>query len=57
MPNDRQTIVHNVRDEPMIVQQADGTHIIVPAHGKRSAKLPSEIDSLLQSAQHEQSSH
>jgi hypothetical protein len=43
----RQTIVHNVGDEPITVEQADGSHITVPARGKRPAELPSEVDSLI----------
>ncbi len=42
----RQTIVHNVGDEPIIVEQTDGSHIIVPARGQRSAKLASEADAV-----------
>jgi hypothetical protein len=52
----RQTIVHNVSDEPIIIEQTDGSHIIVPARGKRSAKLPSEVDSLTQSTPQDQAS-
>jgi hypothetical protein len=44
----RQTIVHNVSDEPITVEQTDGSQITVPARGKRPAKLPSEVDSLTQ---------
>ena len=40
----RQTIVHNVSDEPITVEQTDGSHITVPARGKRPANLPSEVD-------------
>ena len=43
----RQTIVHNVGDEPITVEQADGSQITVPARGKRPAELPSEVDSLI----------
>jgi|KBSSwiStaDraftv2_1062776.scaffolds.fasta_scaffold145569_2 hypothetical protein len=43
----RHTIIHNVGDEPITVEQADGSHIIVPARGKRPAELPSEVDSLI----------
>jgi hypothetical protein len=43
----RQTIVHNVSDEPIIVEQTDGSHITVPARGKRPAELPSEVDFLI----------
>jgi hypothetical protein len=43
----RQTIVHNVGDEPIIVEQTDGSHITVPARGKRPAELPSEVDFLI----------
>jgi hypothetical protein len=50
----RQTIVHNVSDEPITVEQADGSQITVPARGKRPAKLPSEVDSLIQSTPHDQ---
>jgi hypothetical protein len=40
----RETIIHNVGDEPIIVQQSDGSRIIVPPGEKRSADLPSEAD-------------
>jgi hypothetical protein len=50
----RQTIVHNVSDEPIIVEQTDGSQITVPARGKRPANLPSELDSLTQSMPHDQ---
>ena len=43
----RQTIIHNVSDEPITVEQADGSQITVPARGKLPADLPSELDSLL----------
>ena len=43
----RQTIVHNVSDEPITVEQTDGSQIIVPARGKRSAEVPSEVDFLI----------
>ena len=43
----RQTIIHNVSDEPITVEQADGSQITVPARDKRPADLPSEIDFLL----------
>jgi len=43
----RQTIVHNVSDEPITVEQTDGSHITVPARGKRPANLPSEVDFLI----------
>ena len=50
----RQTIVHNVSDEPITVQQSDGSHITVPARGQRPAKLPSEMDFLTQSTPQDQ---
>ena len=40
----RQTIVHNVSDEPITVEQRDGSHVVVPARAKRPAELPSEAD-------------
>ena len=43
----RQTIIHNVCDEPITVEQSDGSQIVVPARDKRRAELPSEIDFLL----------
>ena len=43
----RQTIIHNVSDEPITVEQSDGSQIVVPAREKRRAELPSEIDFLL----------
>ena len=51
----RQTIIHNVSDEPITVEQTDGSHITVPARGKRSAQLPSEVDSVTQSTPQDQS--
>jgi hypothetical protein len=50
----RQTIVHNVSDEPITVEQTDGSHITVPVRGKRPAQLPSEVDSLAQSTPQDQ---
>jgi len=50
----RQTIVHNVSDEPITVEQTDGSRITVPARGKRPAKLPSEMDFLTQSTPQDQ---
>jgi hypothetical protein len=50
----RQTIIHNVSDEPITVEQTDGSHITVPARGKRPAKLPSEMDFLTQSTPQDQ---
>ena len=43
----RQTIIHNVGDEPIVIKQADGSQVTVPARGKRPADLPSEVDSLI----------
>ena len=43
----RTTIIHNVSDEPLTVEQSDGSQIIVPPRGKLPADLPSELDSLL----------
>ena len=43
----RQTIVHNVGDEPITVEQADGSQIIVPARDKRRAEFPSEVDDMI----------
>jgi len=43
----RRTIIHNVGDEPITVEQSDGSRIIVPARDKRPAKLPSEVDALI----------
>ena len=50
----RQTIVHNVSDEPITVEQTDGSHITVPARGKRPGNLPSEVDFLTQSMPQDQ---
>ena len=50
----RQTIVHNVSDEPIIVEHTDGSQITVPARGKRPAKLPSEVDPLIQPVSQDQ---
>ena len=50
----RQTIVHNVSDEPITVEQRDGSHITVPARGKSPANLPSEADFLTQSMPQDQ---
>ena len=47
----RTTIIHNVSDEPLTVEQSDGSQIIVPPRGKRPAELPSEVDSLIPPAQ------
>jgi hypothetical protein len=47
----RQTIIHNVSDEPITVEQSDGSQIVVPAREKRRAELPSEVDSLIPPAQ------
>ena len=46
MSSERQTIVHNVSDEPIIVEQSDGSHLIVLACSKRPAQVPNEIDAL-----------
>ena len=43
----RQTIIHNVSDEPITVEQSDGSQIVVPAREKRRAELPSEVDALI----------
>ena len=50
----RQTIVHIVSDEPITVEQTDGSHITVPARGKRPGNLPSEVDFLTQSMPQDQ---
>ena len=50
----RQTIIHNVSDEPITVEQTDGSHITVPARGKRPGNLPSEVDFLTQSMPQDQ---
>ena len=44
----RQTIIHNVSDEPITVEQTDGSRVTVPPRCNRSANLPSEVDSLTQ---------
>ena len=51
----RQTIIHNVSDEPITVEQTDGSHLTVPARGKRPAQLPSEVDSVTRSTSQDQS--
>jgi len=43
----RLTIIHNVGDEPITVEQSDGSQIVVPARDKRPAELPSEVDTLI----------
>ena len=50
----RQTIIHNVSDEPITVEQSDGSRITVPARGKRPAQLPSEVDFLTRSTPQDQ---
>ena len=41
------TIIHNVGDEPITVEQSDGSRIVVPAGDKRPAELPSDVDALM----------
>jgi tetraacyldisaccharide-1-P 4'-kinase len=36
---EQQTIVHNVGDEPLVVEQADGSQVIVRPGEKRHARL------------------
>ena len=50
----RQTIIHNVSDEPITVEQADGSHITVPARGKSPAQLPSEVEPVTRSTPQDQ---
>jgi hypothetical protein len=41
---ERETIIYNVGDEPIVVRQSDGSHIIVPPGEKRPAELPNQAD-------------
>ena len=41
---ERETIIHNVGDEPILVEQADGSQIIVRPGEKRQAGLWSRGD-------------
>ena len=36
---ERETIIHNVGDEPILVEQADGSQIVVQPGEKRQARL------------------
>jgi len=40
----RQTIIHNVGDQPIIIQQTDGSELTVPPGAALPADLPGEID-------------
>ena len=44
MPTKRETIIHNVGDEPITVQQTDGSELTVPPGTSLPADLPSEAD-------------
>ena len=46
MTHSRTTIIHNVGDDPIVLEQSDGSHITVPAGAQRHADLASEFDSI-----------
>jgi hypothetical protein len=46
MMRKHKTIIHNVGDEPIIVQQSDGSRIVVPPGEKRPADVPNEAASI-----------
>ena len=46
MPTKRQTIIHNVGDEPITVQQTDGSELTVPPGASLPADLLSEADAV-----------
>ena len=41
---ERETIIHNVGDEPILVEQADGSQIVVRPGEERQARLWSRGD-------------
>jgi tetraacyldisaccharide-1-P 4'-kinase len=41
---EQKTIVHNVGDEPILVEQADGSQVIVRPGEKRQARLLDRVD-------------
>jgi len=41
---EQETIIHNTGDEPILVEQADGTQMIVRPGEKRQARLLSKVD-------------